>query len=339
MTILRDISLKGYNTFGLDYKADFLVLPESEAEILLALSEKKGLKKPFLILGGGSNILFTSDFHGTVIKPTWHDICVEKINDEHAIISSDAGVNWDYFVEWCVTKNLGGIENLSLIPGNVGAAPVQNIGAYGTEIRDHVQKVRTISLQDGSVREFSATQCEFNYRSSVFKTSLKGQYIVSKVYFRLDLNAEFRLNYGLVNEEVKKLGEPSLKTIRKAIINIRRSKLPDPEQIGNAGSFFKNPVIDKNTAAGLKVKYPQMPLYPESSGDIKIPAGWLIEQCGWKGKMTGNVLVHEKQALVITNPGKASGKEIFDVSEEIRRSVVNKFGITLEREVEVIGTT
>lgn len=338
MKILHDISLKSYNTFGLDYKADSIILAESEEEIIQALSGKERFKKPFMILGGGSNILLTSDFTGTIIKPLMGNVTIEQKDERNAFISADAGVNWDKFVEWCVSNHLGGIENLSLIPGNVGAVPVQNIGAYGTEIKDHIQKVRAIRITDCSIREFSAEECEFDYRSSIFKTKLKGQYIITNVLFRLDIRPDFRLNYGLVNEEVKKLGGPSLKNIRRAVINIRRSKLPDPEITGNAGSFFKNPVIDKTSAEKLKEKYPLLSCYPEPSGDIKIPAGWLIEQCGWKGKMSGNVLVHDKQALVITNPGKASGKEIFDVSEEIRKSVLDKFGINLEREVEVIGT-
>lgn len=336
MKIFQNISLKGYNTFGLDYKADSLILPASEEEIVLILSDKNRIKAPLLVLGGGSNILLTSDFHGAIIKPVMDNVAIEQRNEKHAVVSADAGVNWDFFVEWCVANHLAGIENLSLIPGNVGAVPVQNIGAYGVEVKDHIQKVRALRISDLSVREFSAEECEFKYRSSIFKTRLKGQFIVTRVYFRLNIHPEFRLSYGLVNEEAIKLGGPSLQTIRQAVINIRRNKLPDPEITGNAGSFFKNPVIDKSAAEKLNEQYPHLPLYPEPSGEIKIAAGWLIEQCGWKGKMAGNVLIHEKQALVITNPGNASGKEIYEVSEEIRKSVLKKFGIDLEREVEVI---
>ena len=337
MDILTDISLKKFNTFGLDYKADYLVFPETEDEIINLLINKHPDKNPFLVIGGGSNILFTADFNGTVIKPASVGIRVERRNKDHVIVSADAGLNWDTFVEWSVNNDLGGLENLSLIPGNVGAIPIQNIGAYGVEIKDHIEKVRTICITDASVKEFTAGECMFSYRNSIFKTSLKGSYLVTRVYFRLDANPVFKLGYGSINDELKNIGVPSLKTIRQAVINIRRSKLPDPEIIGNAGSFFKNPVVAIKIAENLKDEYPSLPVFTEPPGGIKLAAGWLIEQCGWKGRRIGNVTVHEKQALVITNPGKASGREILNVSEKIRQSVFEKFGIELEREVEVIG--
>jgi UDP-N-acetylmuramate dehydrogenase len=229
-----------------------------------------------------------------------------------------------------------GLENLSGIPGNVGAVPVQNIGAYGAEAKDTIIKVRTICTADGSVRIFNNEECEFGYRNSFFKAAGKGKYLVTRVFFRLALNHEPNLSYGLLKEEVSKMGLPTLKNIRNAVINIRHSKLPDPEVIGNAGSFFKNPVISRTSADKLLKANPKMPSYDDPTGGKRLAAGWLIEQCGWKGKKAGEAGVHEKQALVLVNHGKATGKEIFDLSEEIKRSVLKKFGVELEREVEVI---
>lgn len=339
MEIYTNVSLKRFNTFGLDYKADYLVLPGSEEEIVDFLARKQDLRIPLLVIGGGSNVLFTGDFHGTILKPAMKAFRIEERNDEHVIVSADAGANWDDFVSWCVENSFGGIENLSWIPGNAGATPIQNIGAYGVEIKDHMVKASTIGISDGSAREFTAGECAFAYRDSIFKNSLKGKYIVTRVYYKLDLHPVFNLSYGSLYDEVKKIGVPSLSTIRQAVISIRKSKLPDPGVTGNAGSFFKNPVVTGRFAEEISREYPSIPVFTEPSGDIKLAAGWLIEQCGWKGKTDGNVLIHHKQALVITNSGKASGQEILDVSEKIRQSVLEKFGISLEREVELIAST
>lgn len=338
MLTYKNISLKKYNTFGLDYTADHLVSIDTEDEIIRFFREKRPVKEPILILGGGSNILFTSDFKGTIINPLIGGISIKESYPDHVIVSAGAGIKWDTFVEWSVANGFGGVENLSLIPGSVGATPVQNIGAYGVEIKDYIEKVRTVCITDGSIKEFTNHECMFGYRNSIFKGACKGIYVVTRVYFRLNINPVLNPGYGSLKNEVNKLGDLSLRNIREAVINIRRLKLPDYEITGNAGSFFKNPVVKISFADKLKKIYPAIPTFNEPSGNIKLAAGWLIEQCGWKGKRIGDVAVHEKQALVLVNYGKATGKDIFDLSEKIKQSVFEKFGIELEREVEVIGT-
>jgi UDP-N-acetylmuramate dehydrogenase len=334
--ILRNISLKKYNTFGLDYNADCFISIKSEDEAISILKGSELLRKPLLVLGGGSNLLFTSDFHGTLIHPEIEGIKILEQKPDYVIVSCGAGVIWDEFVKWVVSQGYGGLENLSLIPGTVGATPVQNIGAYGVEVSDTIDKVRAISLTDGSIKEFNNEECIFGYRNSIFKKKLKGKYFITNVCFRLMTHPLINTAYGSLIEETEKLGSISLYTVRQAVINIRTAKLPDPVQIGNAGSFFKNPVVSESFSDGLRKKYPKIPCYNEPSGDAKIAAGWLIEQCGWKGKKRGDAGVHEKQALVLINYGTASGKDILKLSEEIERSVYEKFGIKLEREVEVI---
>jgi UDP-N-acetylmuramate dehydrogenase len=335
--IHRNFSLKKYNTFGLDYKADIFQQVKSENDAVnIAREQLSG--KQLLVLGGGSNILFTEDFRGTILHVEIGGIAVEGKSGEEVTVSAGAGVNWDDFAGWCVDNGYGGVENLSLIPGTAGATAVQNIGAYGTEVKDIISKVRAVSLRDGSVREFENAECLFAYRNSIFKNELKGQYLITRVYFRLNTGQAFTLGYGSLSEEVDRLGGASLLNIRKAVIEIRRSKLPDPEVTGNAGSFFKNPVIASQMADDLKHSFPAMPVYDDPSGGKKLAAGWLIEQCGLKGKISGNAGVHDKQALVLINRGGATGKEIYDLSEEIRQSVRNRFGVGLEREVEVVGS-
>jgi UDP-N-acetylmuramate dehydrogenase len=338
LKIYKDISLKAYNTFSLDYMASRYIIIENEQEAVSLFSDPNTTYDPFLILGSGSNILFTSDFNGTVLHSEINGIRIEVETPEYIIISAGSGVNWDHFVEWCVNKGYGGLENLSLIPGTVGASPVQNIGAYGVEVKDSVEKVRAVSTLDGSIKEFSRHDCRFGYRNSIFKSDEKGKFIVTKVYFKLNSNPLFHLKYGLLAEEVAKLGKTTLKNIRQAIINIRRSKLPDPAIIGNAGSFFKNPVVDNSEAERLKKNFPDVPTFDVQPGSVKLAAGWLIDQCGWKGKRIGNAGVYEKQALILVNHGKATGKEIYCLSEEIKNSVKEKFGIVLEREIELVGS-
>lgn len=338
MNISRNYSLKSHNSFGLDYKADSFICVSSEEEALAALVSEVDYKKPFLVLGGGSNLLFVSDFYGTIVHPDITGIKEEFRDEDHIIISCGAGVNWDRFVEWAVSNGYGGAENLSLIPGNVGATPVQNIGAYGVEVKDIIYKVRAVSLETGGIREFTNEECGFGYRESIFKEELKNRFLITKVWFRLSTRPEFRTDYGSLNSEIERLGGPSLKKIRDAVINIRISKLPDPATIGNAGSFFKNPVVDKSISDNLRKKYPAILLFDDSSGGIKLSAGWLIEQCGWKGKRYGDAGVYDRQALVIVNYGRATGKELFELSELIKRSVFEKFGIELQREVEVVGS-
>ena len=337
MQIYKNIPLTNYNTFRLGYHADCLVRIRTVEEAVSFFKRGNIYKKPLLILGSGSNILFTDEFRGTIIIPDIRGIRNEKNNSSEAIISAGAGVKWDSLVEWTVSKGLGGIENLSLIPGRTGAAAVQNIGAYGVEIKDTIVKVKAISVQDGSIRIFDADECNFSYRSSVFKTTLKGKFLVTRIWFRLSKDPEFKVDYGSVKEELGKIGDVSLASIRQAVINIRRNKLPDPDIIGNAGSFFKNPVVSVEKAGTLRSMFPGMPCYELTSSAVKLAAGWLIEQCGWKGKRIGDAGVHDKQALVLINHGEATGEEIFTLSEMIKKSVSDKFGIELEREVEVIG--
>lgn len=321
----------------MDYKADCFAELRSEEDAVDFLRDKKQYPEPLLIIGEGSNILFTGDYKGTVVYAKIEGIKVEQQNDNQVVVSAGSGVKWDNFVEWCVNNGLGGVENLSLIPGLVGATPVQNIGAYGMEVKDSIEKVRTINISDGSFREFSNKECRFGYRDSIFKKDFKNKYLVIKVFFKLNTIPSFKTEYGSLKKEVEKLGETNLRNVRHAVINIRRCKLPDPEVFGNAGSFFKNPVINKADAENLFQKYPYIPHYLDFSGGFKLAAGWLIDQCGWKGKRIGDAGVYDKQALVLVNYGNATGKDIYDLSEAIKQSVFNKFGIELEREVEILG--
>jgi UDP-N-acetylmuramate dehydrogenase len=336
MKVFKNISLKKYNTFGLDYKAENVIRIDKIKDALALFKGEVSFKKPLLVLGSGSNILFTHDFKGTIVKPDFRGIKIENEDGEHVVVSAGAGVDWDKLVEWCVGKGFCGLENLSLIPGTVGATPVQNIGAYGVEVKDLIVKVKAINVHNGLIRIFSNKECEFGYRSSIFKNRLKDKYLIIRVYYKLIINPILNLQYGSLREEADKLGDQNLKNVRQAVINIRRAKLPDPEIIGNAGSFFKNPVVKGEIADRLKKEYPEMPQYDDLYGTKKLAAGWLIEKCGWKGYRTGDAGVHDKQALVLVNYGKAEGIEIRKLSESIKESVLDKFGINLDCEVEVI---
>ena len=335
---LKNVSLKKYNTFGLEYNADYFVHIRTETEAVQAIRDVLHKRKPILIVGGGSNLLFLGDFHGTIIHPEIGSIYIEEEHPEYVIVSSGSGIVWDTLVGWAVNNGFGGLENLSFIPGSVGAASVQNIGAYGTEVEESVQKVRAIEITSGDIREFSHDDCKFGYRNSVFKSELKGKFLITKTFFKLAKRPVLALEYGSLREEAEKIGPLSLRTVRQAVINIRKSKLPDPNQIGNAGSFFKNPIVSIDVADSLKRTFPGIPAYPDKPGFIKMAAGWMIEQCGWKGIRIGDAGVHDKQALVLVNHGKATGREIYELSEKIRASVFEKFGVDLQREVEIIGT-
>jgi UDP-N-acetylmuramate dehydrogenase len=337
MQVYKNISLKKYNTFGLNYKADCVIHIESEEEAISFFKGGSNWEKPLLILGGGSNILFTCDYKGTILSPEIGGIKVEEKSVDSVLISAGSGVKWDNLVEWSVNKGYGGLENLSLIPGRVGATPVQNIGAYGVEVKSSIEKVRAVSTKDGCIREFRNHDCRFGYRNSIFKNELKGNYLITIVYYRLTTNPLLKLDYGSLNNEIQKLGNITLKNVRQAVINIRKNKLPDPEILGNAGSFFKNPVIDNSAAEKLRERFPMIPLYSNPAVGIKLAAGWLIDQCGWKGFRAGDAGVHDKQALVLVNHRNATGKELYDLSESIKKSVHEKFGVDLEREVEVVG--
>lgn len=329
--------LKNYNTFGVKAGARyFFEFTEREDLTVFLQSNKTWKDSPLLILGGGSNMLFLNDFDGLVIHPNIPGIAIIKEDRQNIWMEVGAGETWDDFVKYTVDYKVGGIENLSLIPGSCGAAPVQNIGAYGQEVSETIETIKGYDLQKNQPVEFSAEECEFDYRTSIFKTRLKNQVIITSVVFRLEKFPEFRLDYGLLGEKVKEKGETNLQNVRDAVIDIRISKLPDVKELGNAGSFFKNPVVDEKTGGELKAQFPELPFYLAGQGKLKIAAGWLIEQAGWKGHCEGDVGVHEKQALVLVNYGKASGQQIFDFSEKIKQAVLETFGVELEREVNCI---
>ncbi len=320
----------------MDYKTDLLIHVHTEDEAITLIKKKISVKYPLFILGGGSNLLFTGDYKGTLLHSEIDGISIDEKHRDYHIVSCGSGLDWDFFVEWSVNNGYGGLENLSLIPGQVGASPVQNIGAYGVEIKDVIEKVRAVSLEDGSVREFTRNECCFEYRNSVFKNELKGKYLITRVYYKLATNPILKYDYGSLAVEIKKLGEINLRNVRDAVINIRQTKLADPKITGNAGSFFKNPVVSRSAASALKKRFPEMPYYEDPSGAAKLAAGWLIDQAGWKGKRIGDAGVHDKQALVLINFGNATGDDILKLADAINRSVRTKFGIELEREVEVV---
>ncbi|MDF2552663.1 MAG: UDP-N-acetylenolpyruvoylglucosamine reductase [Chryseobacterium sp.] len=335
----ENFSLKAYNTFGVDVKAKYFTEVHSVEELIESLKPVKSQSFPLLFLGGGSNVLFTQDFDGLVIQLNLKGISEKNINENEVLVTVKAGENWHEFVMFCLNKNYGGLENLSLIPGNVGTSPMQNIGAYGTEIKDTFVSCKVLNLDTLEVEEFDLEKCRFGYRDSIFKQEGKGKYVILEVTFKLTReNHIIKTEYGAIKTELENSGiqKPTIQDVSKAVINIRQSKLPDPKVIGNAGSFFKNPTIPLTQFEDLKSKFSTIQGYP--NGDfVKVPAGWLIEQCGWKGKQIGNVASHQLQSLVIINAtGNATGKEIFDFSTMIIDSVKEKFGIELEREVNII---
>ncbi len=336
MEIKENISLKNYNTFGMDCKSKYFVEIPNFTILSEVLESKIFLQNKALILGGGSNILFTHDFEGIVLKIDFKGIQLIQEDENHVYIRAEAGEVWHHLVEYCVLSNYAGIENLSLIPGSCGAAPIQNIGAYGVELKDVLHEVEVFDVQEKTKKIFKNKECEFGYRDSIFKRVGKGKYVVLGIVLKLNKKPIFHVAYGTIEQELEKMGHPNLtiKAISEAVCNIRRSKLPDPAKIGNAGSFFKNPVISKQHYQLLKEKYADIPCY-ESGNDVKVPAGWLIEKAGWKGKNKGTYGVHEKQALVLVNYGNAKGQDIYALSEEMILDIQHKYNITLEREVNI----
>lgn len=335
----ENFSLKPFNTFGVEAKAKYFVEVNTVEELTETLKLSHTQTLPLLFLGGGSNILFTKDFDGLAIQLNLKGISEKFLNENQVLVTAKAGENWHEFVMFCLNKNYGGLENLSLIPGNVGTSPMQNIGAYGTEIKDHFVSCKVLNLQTLEVETFDLEKCRFGYRDSIFKQEGKNKYVILEVSFKLTTqNHTIKTEYGAIKSELENLGitNPTIQDVSKAVINIRQSKLPDPKKIGNAGSFFKNPTIPLAQFEDLKLKFDNIQGYP--NGDfVKVPAGWLIEQCGWKGKQIGNVASHQLQSLVIINAtGEASGKEIFGFSTLIIDSVKEKFGIELEREVNIL---
>jgi UDP-N-acetylmuramate dehydrogenase len=335
MEIQHRINLKPYNTFGIEAFAQSFSIFSSLDELKSLLSQKK--EQTLFILGGGSNILLTKDIDAFVLRNEIKGIDIISQENEAIVLKVGAGEVWHEFVLYCVDNGFAGVENLSLIPGSVGASPMQNIGAYGVEVKDVIEKVEAFHIEKNELHTFSNADCQFGYRESVFKRALKGQYIITHVYFKLSTNPNINTSYGAIESELNAQGitKASIKDVSNTVIAIRQSKLPDPKQIGNAGSFFKNPVVPILMFENIKVQYPTVPSYPADEGFVKVPAGWLIEQAGWKGKTLGNYGVHKNQALVLVNYGGATGKEIWDLSSQIVADIHQKFGIELEREVNV----
>ena len=338
MVIHENCSIKKLNTFGVDVSARYLAELDSAVEFKELLSTKLFANMPRVILGGGSNVLFLANFTGIVIRNNIRGVEIISETADHVIVKAGAGMNWHELVLWSIEKGYGGIENLSLIPGSVGAGPIQNIGAYGVEIKDVFRELEALKIEGLEIVKFDGEQCKFNYRDSFFKNEGKGRYIITSVSLKLSKKPDFNTKYGAIDEELKRMGIAviSLKAVSDAVCNIRRSKLPDPVILGNAGSFFKNPVVELNVYEKLLSAHPDLVSYSHSKKQRKIAAGWLIEQSGLKGKREGNAGVHEKQALVIVNHGGATGQQIFKLSEMIMHAVKEKFGIDLEREVNII---
>jgi UDP-N-acetylmuramate dehydrogenase len=336
MAWIENVSLKKYNTFGIEASARHFA-EFSSADELGSLLDRA--PQPVVVLGGGSNILLLGDVVGTVLINGIKGIDLVDEDDRYCYVQVGAGENWHGFVEYCLDRDWAGVENLSLIPGSVGAAPMQNIGAYGVELKEVFHELEAWDLQDGKVRMFTLNDCRFGYRESVFKGEYKSRFIILSVTFRLNREPVFHTGYGVIREELARMNiqELSIRAISEAVVRIRTAKLPDPAVIGNAGSFFKNPTIPNEQFAALKARFADMIGYPDPAGGVtKLAAGWLIEQCGWKGYRRGDAGCHARQALVLVNYGAATGREIYDLSEDILRSVHQRFGVTLEREVNII---
>jgi UDP-N-acetylmuramate dehydrogenase len=337
MNIISNFSLKKHNTFGIEAKARQFVAVHSIAELKTILEENKNEKK--FVLGGGSNMLLTQDIDALVIHVDLKGKKIIKENDDFVWVESQAGENWHEFVLWTIDQNLGGLENMSLIPGNVGTTPVQNIGAYGTEIKDTFVSCEAMKIENQELKTFTKEECHFGYRESVFKNEVKDQYIITSVVFKLTKhNHKINISYGDIAGELakKSIENPSLKDVSNAVIAIRQSKLPDPKELGNSGSFFKNPILLKTEFEPIHAKFPEMKFYEVSETEVKVPAGWLIEQAGFKGKRFGDAGIHKNQALVLVNYGDATGQEILAVSRDIQETVFRIFGIHIEAEVNVI---
>lgn len=336
-----DYSLKSLHTFGMDVRTAHFVEYTSvdELEALLVRMQSEWETLPWLHMGGGSNLLFTSDYYqGVILHSAIKGWQVVDEDEECVHLRVGAGVVWDELVAYTVAQGWGGMENLSLIPGEVGASAVQNIGAYGMEAKDLIETVDTIEIATGTSRTFACEECGYAYRQSVFKSELKGKFVVTHVTYRLQKNPVFHLDYGNIRAELERMGEGiSLDTIRRAVIRIRESKLPDPQVMGNAGSFFMNPIVPRAVMEHIREAYPQMPFYEVDTERVKIPAGWMIEQCGWKGRVLGRAAVHDKQALVLVNLGGATGREIIALSDAVRHDVKEKFGVDIHPEVNFIG--
>ena len=328
-------SLLPHNTFGIEATANVFVEFSSTDDIIAFLGN--GYNSRSLVIGGGSNLLFVNDFDGTIFHSAIKGMEVVEENDKELLLRVGSGVNWDGLVAYTVEQGWGGLENLSAIPGEVGASAVQNVGAYGVEAGELIVKVETVRISNATIHEFSHDECCFSYRHSIFKAAEKGKHIITNVTYRLSKEPSFKLTYGNLNEQVEKLGGVTLANVRKAVCEIREAKLPCPDKVGSAGSFFMNPIVPASVAESLAKEYPSIPQYPLACGDVKLSAGWLIEQCGWKETPHEHVGVYKHQALVVINRGGATGREVVDFAEAVVASVKEKFGIELNMEVNVIG--
>jgi UDP-N-acetylmuramate dehydrogenase len=337
MEIFHDFALKNYNTFGIEAKAKQFVAVASITDLKTILTENKTHKK--FILGGGSNMLLTKDIEALVLHIDLKGKKIVQESDDFVWVESQAGENWHEFVLWTIEQNFGGLENMSLIPGNVGTTPIQNIGAYGTEIKDTFVSCQAVKIENQEIKTFTNSECHFGYRESIFKNKAKDQYIITSVVFKLTKrNHKINTSYGDIMAELakNKIEKPSLKEVSNAVIAIRKSKLPDPKELGNSGSFFKNPILKKIDFDKIHQQFPEMKYFDISETEVKVPAGWLIEQAGLKGKRFGDAGIHKNQALVLVNYGGATGQEILAVSKHIQETVFNIFGIHIEAEVNVI---
>ncbi|MCF7884923.1 MAG: UDP-N-acetylmuramate dehydrogenase [Candidatus Marinimicrobia bacterium] len=334
--IKQNYSLKSHNTFNIAAKTKYFVECNSIEELQQAVKQSETGFGPRLIVGSGSNILFKDDYNGLIIHPNIKGKKLLKETHSSIQIKVSCGENWDDFVEYCVENSYGGLENLSWIPGKVGAVPIQNIGAYGVEAKDCIIEVEALNITSGEIKTFTKDECEFGYRNSIFKNEYRSKYIILAVTFELSKNPSLTTNYGAIQKHLNNYPKKNIKTVRKIIINIRKEKLPDPNEIGNAGSFFKNPIVNRVKFENIYDNFPAMPYYELSQDTVKIPAGWMIEKCGWKGKRIGNAGVYNKQALILVNYGNATGQEIYDLSQQIKADVKKQFGITLEEEVNII---
>jgi UDP-N-acetylmuramate dehydrogenase len=335
VNILNNISLKEYNTFGVECYAKRFVSITSFYDLQQLLKTEKEL----ILLSGGSNMLLTKDIEKLVVHIAIKGISIDRENGDTVHVTVNSGENWHEFVLWCISQDYGGVENLSLIPGNVGTCPIQNIGAYGVEVQDTITKVETLEIKTSKLVPFSNEECLFGYRNSIFKNEAKGKYIITSVSFQLTKKKhQLNTSYGAIETALQEnnISNPTIKNVSDAVIAIRKSKLPDPKEIGNSGSFFKNPVITTQQFIELQKQYPTIPSYKISETETKVPAGWLVEQCGFKGKRFGDAGVHEKQALVLVNYGNASGKEIHQLAQKIQQTIFEKFQISLEIEVNII---
>ncbi len=338
MQLLENISIKPYTTFGIEAKARFFAEITSVDQLKKIFQEPKVAGLPFMPIGGGSNMLFTADFNGVIFRMGIKGISVTKLDDDYSLVTGNAGEEWDAFVNWCVSHGYAGVENLSLIPGMVGSCPIQNIGAYGVEVADVIEYLTVYDKETGEIVTLQNAECKFGYRDSIFKHEAKGRYVILSVTFKLAHHPAFHTKYGAITTELDAMGITTLSidAIRKAVIAIRSRKIPDPFVIGNAGSFFKNPTVGADHYSRLKAEYPTIIAFSLPTGSFKLAAGWLIEQCGWKGYRKGDAGVHAYQALVLVNYGTATGHEIISLADEIMLSVFNTFGVHLDMEVNII---